>query len=115
MRCLRRAPKVVADFTKKALAGHGAVREAIELILKSKGIWEAMIDKARVTQFPVVLFLEELGINSIRAVRVPSEARPGKRNVIFELTSHNPTVVGSNPTPATMGAERQNLKPPFLV
>jgi 3-deoxy-D-manno-octulosonate 8-phosphate phosphatase (KDO 8-P phosphatase) len=39
--------KKVAHYTTKALAGHGAVREAIELILKSKGIWEAMIDKAR--------------------------------------------------------------------
>jgi len=39
--------KNVAHYTTKALAGHGAVREAIELILKSKGIWEAMIDKAR--------------------------------------------------------------------
>jgi len=39
--------KEVAHYTTKALAGHGAIREAIELILKSKGIWEAMIDKAR--------------------------------------------------------------------
>jgi 3-deoxy-D-manno-octulosonate 8-phosphate phosphatase (KDO 8-P phosphatase) len=39
--------KQVAHYTTKALAGHGAVREAIELILKSKGIWEEMIDKAR--------------------------------------------------------------------
>ncbi|HXM60409.1 MAG TPA: HAD hydrolase family protein [Terriglobales bacterium] len=39
--------KNIAHYTTKALAGHGAVREAIELILKSKGIWEAMIDKAR--------------------------------------------------------------------
>jgi 3-deoxy-D-manno-octulosonate 8-phosphate phosphatase (KDO 8-P phosphatase) len=39
--------KKIAHYTTKALAGHGAVREAIELILKSKGIWEAMIDKAR--------------------------------------------------------------------
>jgi len=39
--------KKTAHYTTKALAGHGAVREAIELILKSKGIWEAMIDKAR--------------------------------------------------------------------
>jgi len=36
-----------AHYTTKALAGHGAIREAVELILKSKGIWEAMIDKAR--------------------------------------------------------------------
>ena len=39
--------KKAAHYTTKALAGHGAVREAIELILKSKGIWKAMIDKAR--------------------------------------------------------------------
>lgn len=39
--------KKVAHYTTKALAGHGAVREAIELILKSKGIWEGMLDKAR--------------------------------------------------------------------
>ena len=39
--------KAVAHFTTKAMAGHGAVRETVELILKSKGIWEAMIDKAR--------------------------------------------------------------------
>lgn len=39
--------KAVAHFTTKALAGRGAIREAVELILKSKRIWEAMIDKAR--------------------------------------------------------------------
>jgi len=39
--------KEAAHYTTKALAGHGAIREAIELVLKSKGIWEAMIDKAR--------------------------------------------------------------------
>ena len=39
--------KEAAHYTTKALAGHGAIRETIELILKSKGIWEAMIDKAR--------------------------------------------------------------------
>jgi len=39
--------KSAADYTTKALAGHGAVREAVELILKSKGVWEAMIDRAR--------------------------------------------------------------------
>ena len=37
----------VAHYTTTALAGHGAIREAVELILKSKGIWEEMIDKAR--------------------------------------------------------------------
>jgi 3-deoxy-D-manno-octulosonate 8-phosphate phosphatase (KDO 8-P phosphatase) len=39
--------KAVAHYTTKNLAGHGAIREAIELILKSKGIWEEMLDKAR--------------------------------------------------------------------
>ena len=39
--------KQVAHYTTQALAGRGAVREAVELILKSKGIWEEMIDKAR--------------------------------------------------------------------
>lgn len=39
--------KKVAHYITKALAGRGAVREAIELILKSKGVWEEMIDKAR--------------------------------------------------------------------
>jgi 3-deoxy-D-manno-octulosonate 8-phosphate phosphatase (KDO 8-P phosphatase) len=43
------APEVkeAAHYTTRAHAGNGAVREAVELILKSKGIWEAMIDKAR--------------------------------------------------------------------
>jgi 3-deoxy-D-manno-octulosonate 8-phosphate phosphatase (KDO 8-P phosphatase) len=39
--------KKIAHYTTHANAGRGAVREAIELILKSKGIWEEMIDKAR--------------------------------------------------------------------
>jgi 3-deoxy-D-manno-octulosonate 8-phosphate phosphatase (KDO 8-P phosphatase) len=39
--------KKAAHYTTKAVAGHGAVREAVEVILKAKGIWEAMIDKAR--------------------------------------------------------------------
>jgi len=39
--------KSSAHYTTHALAGHGAVREAVELILKSKGIWKGMIDKAR--------------------------------------------------------------------
>jgi len=36
-----------AHYITKARAGRGAIRETVELILKSKGIWEAMIDKAR--------------------------------------------------------------------
>jgi len=39
--------KKAAHYTTKAHAGRGAVREAIELILKSKGIWDELIDKAR--------------------------------------------------------------------
>jgi 3-deoxy-D-manno-octulosonate 8-phosphate phosphatase (KDO 8-P phosphatase) len=39
--------KRISHYTTQAVAGHGAVREAIELILKSKGIWEELIDKAR--------------------------------------------------------------------
>jgi 3-deoxy-D-manno-octulosonate 8-phosphate phosphatase (KDO 8-P phosphatase) len=39
--------KKAAHFVTKSAAGRGAIRDAIELILKSKGIWEEMIDKAR--------------------------------------------------------------------
>lgn len=39
--------KQAAHFVTKSSAGHGAVRDAVELILKSKGIWEEMIYKAR--------------------------------------------------------------------
>jgi 3-deoxy-D-manno-octulosonate 8-phosphate phosphatase (KDO 8-P phosphatase) len=39
--------KKAAHYTTKAIAGKGAIREAVEVILKSKGIWEEMIDKAR--------------------------------------------------------------------
>ncbi len=39
--------KKAAHYTTKALAGRGAIREAVELILKSKGIWEDVIDQAR--------------------------------------------------------------------
>jgi 3-deoxy-D-manno-octulosonate 8-phosphate phosphatase (KDO 8-P phosphatase) len=39
--------KDAAHYTTKALSGHGAVRETVELILKSKGVWKEMIDKAR--------------------------------------------------------------------
>jgi 3-deoxy-D-manno-octulosonate 8-phosphate phosphatase (KDO 8-P phosphatase) len=39
--------KKAAHYVTKARAGRGAIREAVELILKSKGIWEEMIDKAR--------------------------------------------------------------------
>jgi 3-deoxy-D-manno-octulosonate 8-phosphate phosphatase (KDO 8-P phosphatase) len=39
--------KAAAHYITKANGGRGAARELIELILKSKGIWEEMIDKAR--------------------------------------------------------------------
>jgi 3-deoxy-D-manno-octulosonate 8-phosphate phosphatase (KDO 8-P phosphatase) len=39
--------KKASHYTTQARAGHGAIREVIELVLKSKGIWEAMLDKAR--------------------------------------------------------------------
>jgi len=39
--------KKAAHFTTKAHAGRGAIRDAVELILKCKGIWEEMIEKAR--------------------------------------------------------------------
>lgn len=39
--------KRAAHYTTKSLAGHGAIRETVELILRAKGVWEAMIDKAR--------------------------------------------------------------------
>jgi 3-deoxy-D-manno-octulosonate 8-phosphate phosphatase (KDO 8-P phosphatase) len=39
--------KRAAHYVTTATGGKGAARELIELILKSKGIWEEMIDKAR--------------------------------------------------------------------
>lgn len=39
--------KKAAHYTTRAIGGKGAVRELVELILKSQGIWEEMIDKAR--------------------------------------------------------------------
>ena len=39
--------KKAAHYVTSARAGRGAVREAVEVILKSKGIWNEMIDKAR--------------------------------------------------------------------
>lgn len=43
------APEVkrAADYRTKAPGGKGAARELVELILKAKGVWEEMIDKAR--------------------------------------------------------------------
>ena len=38
--------KAAAHHVVKARAGGGAIRETVELILKSKGIWKEMIDKA---------------------------------------------------------------------
>jgi 3-deoxy-D-manno-octulosonate 8-phosphate phosphatase (KDO 8-P phosphatase) len=39
--------KKVAHYTTQARAGRGAVREAIEVILRSRGNWEQLIEKAR--------------------------------------------------------------------
>jgi 3-deoxy-D-manno-octulosonate 8-phosphate phosphatase (KDO 8-P phosphatase) len=39
--------KEAAHFTTTSAAGRGAIRDAVELILKSKGIWEEMIERAR--------------------------------------------------------------------
>jgi 3-deoxy-D-manno-octulosonate 8-phosphate phosphatase (KDO 8-P phosphatase) len=39
--------KLAAHFVTTAIGGKGAAREVVELILKSKGIWEEMIGKAR--------------------------------------------------------------------
>ena len=39
--------KLAAHYVTRAVAGRGAIRETVELILKSKGIWDEMIDKAR--------------------------------------------------------------------
>ena len=39
--------KKAPHYTTKAVAVHGAIRETVELILRGKGIWEEMIDKAR--------------------------------------------------------------------
>jgi 3-deoxy-D-manno-octulosonate 8-phosphate phosphatase (KDO 8-P phosphatase) len=43
------APEVkrACHYTTKAVGGKGAARELVEVILKSKGIWEEMIEKAR--------------------------------------------------------------------
>ena len=39
--------KKVAHYITTKAAGHGAVRDTVELILKAKGVWTQMIDKAR--------------------------------------------------------------------
>ena len=39
--------KQAAHYITKAIGGKGAARETVELILKSKGIWNQMIDQAR--------------------------------------------------------------------
>ena len=39
--------KEAAHYTTRAFGGDGAVRETVELILKSQGIWPEMIAKAR--------------------------------------------------------------------
>jgi 3-deoxy-D-manno-octulosonate 8-phosphate phosphatase (KDO 8-P phosphatase) len=42
-----REVKRAAHYTTKAVGGKGAARELVEVILRSKGIWEEMIEKAR--------------------------------------------------------------------
>ncbi len=39
--------KKAAHYTTAAKGGKGAARELIELVLRSKGVWEQMIDQAR--------------------------------------------------------------------
>jgi 3-deoxy-D-manno-octulosonate 8-phosphate phosphatase (KDO 8-P phosphatase) len=39
--------KNAAHYITKAIGGKGAAREVVEVILKSKGVWQEMIDKAR--------------------------------------------------------------------
>jgi 3-deoxy-D-manno-octulosonate 8-phosphate phosphatase (KDO 8-P phosphatase) len=39
--------KKASHFVTTSAGGRGAIRDAVELILKSKGIWAEMIDKAR--------------------------------------------------------------------
>jgi 3-deoxy-D-manno-octulosonate 8-phosphate phosphatase (KDO 8-P phosphatase) len=39
--------KKAAHYITKASAGRGAIRETVELILKAKGVWEEIIEKAR--------------------------------------------------------------------
>ncbi len=43
------APEVkrIAHHVTRSIGGKGAAREVVELILKSKGVWNEMIDKAR--------------------------------------------------------------------
>jgi len=38
--------KAVCHYTTQRLAGHGAAREVIELILKAQGRWEEAIPRA---------------------------------------------------------------------
>jgi hypothetical protein len=40
--------KKAAYYATKAIGGHVAIREAVELILNSRGIWEMIIDKTGV-------------------------------------------------------------------
>ena len=43
------APEVksAAHYVTSAIGGKGAAREVVEVLLKSRGLWKAMIDKAR--------------------------------------------------------------------
>ena len=39
--------KSMAHYVTSAHGGKGAAREVVEVLLKSRGIWKEMIDKAR--------------------------------------------------------------------
>jgi len=63
------APEVKreAHYVTRASGGRGAVREAIELILKAQGLWEEILDKY------------EIPHAKSRAARPPKPRRPGGR------------------------------------
>jgi 3-deoxy-D-manno-octulosonate 8-phosphate phosphatase (KDO 8-P phosphatase) len=37
--------KAVASFVTRAPGGHGAVREAIEALLRARGVWPEMLER----------------------------------------------------------------------
>jgi hypothetical protein len=46
---------------------------------------------------------------SMRVVRVPSEVTPGKRDIVFDQTSHNPKAVGSSSPSTTNSTDSLEL------
>ena len=40
--------RLVAHYVTKRQAGHGAIREVIEAILKAKGLWDQVLERYRV-------------------------------------------------------------------